>query len=70
MRKTSAIPKPTSLTSVSVRSLRVTGCVSYSVLSCNDLLGEQGLEPSTDLVALEQAIATNHAALQWTPPLQ
>jgi DNA-binding SARP family transcriptional activator len=32
-------------------------------------LGEgHGLEPSTELVALDQAIATNHPDLQWTPP--
>ncbi|MFZ0249132.1 MAG: BTAD domain-containing putative transcriptional regulator [Acidimicrobiales bacterium] len=34
-------------------------------------IGERhGLEPSTELVALDQAIATNHADLQWTPPTE
>jgi DNA-binding SARP family transcriptional activator len=34
-------------------------------------LGEgHGLDPSVELIALDQAIATNHAELQWTPPTE
>jgi DNA-binding SARP family transcriptional activator len=36
----------------------------------NELGDGHGVEPSAELVALDRAIATDHADLQWTPPTQ